>query len=48
MRFESIKNVAAYWYMRNPAEAQQTLNGISFLSDAEKEMISLHMQQMRQ
>jgi hypothetical protein len=47
MRFESVKKVVAHWYMTNPAEAQQTLNGISFLSEAEKEMISLHVQQMR-
>jgi hypothetical protein len=47
MRFESVKNIVAYWYLINPAEAQQTLNGISFLSEAEKATIRAHMQQMR-
>jgi hypothetical protein len=45
MRLDSVTKVAAYWYQINPAEAQQILTGISFLSEAEKETIRLQMQQ---
>jgi hypothetical protein len=45
LRFESVKNVASYWYRVNPAEAQQTLNDISLLSETEKRVISEHIRQ---
>lgn len=45
MRYESVKSAAAYWYQRNPAEADQMLEGISFLSESEKESISRHLRQ---
>jgi hypothetical protein len=42
-RYESVKSAAEYLYQRNPAEAQQMLEGISFLSESEKESISGHL-----
>jgi hypothetical protein len=44
LRYDSIRNVAEYWYQANPAEARQAIDGISTLSAAEKARLSAQMQ----
>jgi hypothetical protein len=48
IRYESVRNATAYLYQRNPAEAEQMLEGIYFLSETEKQSIRRHLRQTYQ